>query len=271
MNSPKLLLSAALFAIAVPFASATTVASYRTDWLSDTTTGIASANTMLTTYAKGGWETTAPGGNHTFVDVKAAFPQVTGERLFYGSSSIGNTATATINLTGLSVFSSISLDSFIVGAGGGIDHTQGDGVEVLVNGTSILNIVLSARDRGAGEGNSGAYINTAPASAVLKGVATSDTDGSEFISTRTDGWGHDALFDLGADPAFDNIAVSGSGNVTIQVISRLSNGAGGTEGGNDEQIVIGNFAASFAIPEPSSMALASASALALLGRRRRRA
>ena len=126
---------------------------------------------------------------------------------------------------------------------------NGESVEVKINGVSILNINLSARDRGAGEGNLGTYLNGAPSAVTLQGWATTDTDGKEFISTRTDGWGHDALYDLGADPAFDNIAVSGSGNVTIEVISRLSNGAGGQEAGTDEQIVIGNFAASFnAVP-----------------------
>ena len=273
MNLKSLLLAIAPAAFLVQTAAGVTVATYATNWSSTTTTGIATAGTAFSPsgYVIGGWETTNPGGNHTFVDVKASHSQVTGDRLFFGSSSGSNIVTATISLTGLPAFTSMNLDRFIVGAGGGIDHNQLDGIEVRVNGSSVLNIDLSARDRdGAGAPlDVGTYLAAAPAPVILEGWASTDTNGKEFISTRTDGWGHDALYDFGADPAFDNIAVSGSGNVTIEVISRLSNGSGGTEGGNDEQIVVGNFHVSFdAIPEPSSMVLLAAGALGLLRRRR---
>ncbi len=257
-------------ALATGATNAAVVATFETDWVTDTITGGSVTSKVLGSWTQGGWETTDPGGSHTFVDIKATHSSVTGDRLFMQEIT-GLSSTATITLTGLAAFDEVSIDKLIVGAGGGIDHTHNDGIEVKINGTTVINVDLTARDRDGGAPlDVGTYLSSAPASVILEGWADTDTNGSEFISTRMDGWGHDALYDLGADPAFDNIAVSGAGTVTIEIIGKLTDGNGASEQVGDEQIVIGNFGASFSeVPEPTSALLAGLGSLCLLRRRRR--
>ena len=212
------------------------------------------------------FETTDPGGNHTFVDVTQF---LTGQWL-YAEESSGLVFTATTTIPDVPTFDNVSIDRLALGAGGGIDADQFDGVSVSINGTQIFDANLHGRDS-ADARWAGSYGGQAP-DTILTTLATSDTDGGEFFSVRTNGWGHDTLYEVGLDPNFKDIELAGAGDVTIVVEGRLSNGSGGMEGPPDEQVGVGNLAISFAvIPEPSSLfiLLSGCGAMMLLRRRHR--
>ena len=221
-----------------------------------------------------GWESKAletadPGGMHTFIDVGATHG-LTGQWLFATESS-GMSFTATKTLSGVPAFDNISIDQFVIGAGGGIDANHFDGVSLSINGDKVMDLNIHGRnsddDRWAGS-----YGASAPGAAVTT-IATNDSDGGEFFSERTNGWGHDTLYDVGLDPNFQDIAVSGAGDVTIMIEGRLTNGEGAMEGAGDEQIGVANMTISFAnqVPEPSSLLLLASGVgvvMSLLRRRR---
>lgn len=212
-------------------------------------------------------ETEDPMGSHTFINV--ADWGVTGQWL-YAEEISGLSFTATATFTDVPAFDNVSIERLALGAGGGIDGDQGDGVSVSINGTKVFDANLHGRDS-ADARWADSYGGTTPG-AILAPMqpATSDTDGGEFFSVRTDGWGHDTLYDVGLDPNYKDIAISGAGDVTILVEGRLSNGAGGMEGSPDEQVGVGNFSLSFSqVPEPSTFILLSGFGAMMLLRRRR--
>lgn len=198
------------------------------------------------------FETADPGGNHTFVDVAATYG-LTGQWLFAEEQS-GLSFTATATFSGVPAFDNVSIDQLVLGAGGGIDGDQADGVSVSINGTQIFDANLHGRNSGDARWND-SYGGTAPET-IVSTVATDDNNGSEFFSERTDGWGHDTLYDVGLDPNFKDIPFSGAGDVTIVVAGRLTNGSGGMEGHPDEELGVANLSISFSqIPEPSTLIL----------------
>jgi len=253
----KLFVTLAIIPAAASTAFGTVVHTLVEDWTA--------TSAVLSGFTTKAYETTAPPApSHTFVDV-AATHGATGQWI-YAASDAGSVFTATFSLTGVAAFDTVSIDRLLLGGGGGIDPEHGDGLTITVNGTNLASVLLGGR---AGR-PAASYGESAPIAAILQGLATDNTNGSEFIDKRTDGWGHDSLFDLGQDPAFDDVAISGSGDVTIVITGNLTNGVGGSEGGVDEQMVIGNLGLSFnAIPEPSSAILALLAAVIPLVSRRR--
>ena len=141
-------------------------------------------------------------------------------------------------------------------------------MSLIINGTEIFAGNLHGRNSADARWDD-SYGGTTPGS-VLSPIATNDTDGGEFFSVRSNGWGHDTLYDVGLDPNFDDIPISGAGDVTILIEGRLTDGAGGVENAPDEQVGVANFDLSFSqIPEPSTlMLLGSFGAMVLLRRRR---
>jgi hypothetical protein len=211
--------------------------------------------------------TTSFGGNtHAFVDVTTF--GVSGNWLQVDSNAGNNQVNvATFSLSGLASHTTISLGMFLA-SGGGIDGGTGspvgnDSFAVIVDGVTVFNNFFAARP---GAGSSYA----APPGVTLLGQATTDTDGSDFLSARTGAWGHDALYDLSLDPALQNIAHTSS-TATIQIVSRLATNSGvDVETGSDEQLAIANFTVSTnAIPEPAGAVLSGLAAVMLMGRRRR--
>jgi hypothetical protein len=184
-------------------------------------------------------------------------------------SNIGNNQVnvATFSLSGLASHTTISLGMFLA-TGGGIDGGTGspvgnDSFAVIVDGVTVFDNFFVGR---IGAGTTYA----APGGVQLLAPATTDTDGSDFLSARTGAWGHDALYDLSLDPALQNIAHTNS-TATIQIVSRLATNNGvDVEGGNDEQLAIANFTvATNAIPEPAGVMLSGLAAVMLMGHRRR--
>ena len=232
------------------------VDTYGTDWASQS----GSATGTQTFGGLGIWEIvpiaitdyTDPAEDYVFADVTAEFG-VTGQ--WIGSQGDGaESQTATINLTGVNAFDSVSIDRLIVAAAGGLDAELAPGPDpltILINGQPIVDeLYFASRDRIMG----GAFFESsygfdAPAAAVLIPAVDEDGDGApgsgpvgsgrEFLDNRVGAWGHDSLYDLGMDPAFDEIPVSGAGDVTIEIIG------GTTEGVGDELLAVANFEISF--------------------------
>ena len=141
-------------------------------------------------------------------------------------------------------------------------------MSVSINGTQIFDANLNGRNDGDDAWNN-SYGGTTP-DAILSPAATTDTDGGEFFSVPTDGWGHDTLYDVGLDPNYKDIAISGAGDVTILIEGRLTDGSGGMETPPDEQVRVANFSIDFSVvPEPSSIVLFGGFGVILLLRRRR--
>jgi hypothetical protein len=244
------------------FAAGTVVKTLTEDWSNPAGTGW-----TLTGWRTKPLETTAPAASsHTFVNVGAAHG-VTGQWLFT-EENVGLSFTATTTLTGVPAFDNISIDKLILGAGGGIDGDQLDGVALSINGTEVFNANLHGRNSADARWNN-SYGGTSPA-AIVTPPATSDTNGPEFFSERTDGWGHDTLYDVGLDPNYKDVPIIGAGNVTIALSGRLTNGTGGMEGHPDEEIGIGNFSLSFSVvPEPTALVLLLGGGFGLAMLRRR--
>lgn len=242
-------------------AAGTVVHNLTEDWSDPAATG----------WTLDGWttkpfETTDPGGNHTFVNVTKF---LTGQWLFAQEIS-GLSFSATKTLSGVPAFDNVSIDRLSLGAGGGIDGDQLDGVSVSINGTEIFNANLHGRDS-ADARWADSYGGMNPGTILFTAVATDDFTGSEFFSERTDGWGHDTLYEVGLDPNYKDIPISGAGDVTIVVAGRLTNGTGGMEGNPDEQVGVANFALSFSqVPEPASCVLLMGMGLGLMALLRRR-
>ena len=244
------------------FAAGDVVQTLTEDW-SDP----AAAGWTIDGWATKALETEDPGGSHAFINVASEYG-LTGQWLFAEEQS-GMSFSATKTLTGVPDFDNVSIDKLILGAGGGIDANHADGVSVSINGTMIFDANLHGRNSMDDRWND-SYGATNP-DAILSPVATSDTDGGEFFSERTNGWGHDTLYDVGLDPNFKDIPISGAGDVTILVEGRLTNGSGGMEANPDEQVGVSNLSISFAqIPEPSSFLLLAAGGFGLMMMRRKR-
>ena len=218
------------------------VDTYFTDWVSE------SGSITDTTQIFGGPSTWATqplatsdytsGADYNFVDVTTF--GVTGQWLVTPG---GGTQTATIILNNVAPFNTVSIDQLFLAGGGGIDPD--DTVTVNINGTTIFNNFLPGRDRPSFF--AGSYGDGAPASAILVapfdegGDNTAGTagPGGEFLDNRVGAWGHDSLYDLGMDPEFSDISLSGGGAVTIEIIGTTD------QGNSDERIAIGNFGITF--------------------------
>lgn len=193
---------------------------------------------------------------------------MTGQWLFAQEIS-GLSYTATATFTGVPAFDNVSIERLALGADGGIDGDQADGVSVSINGTEIFNENLHGRDS-ADARWADSYGGTTP-EVILSPVATDDNNGGEFFSERTNGWGHDTLYEAGLDPNYKDIPLTGAGDVTIVVAGRLTNGAGGMEGNPDEQVGVANLSLNFSlIPEPSSLVLLLGAGFGLMTLLRRR-
>lgn len=201
---------------------------------------------------------TSPQGSetHTFVDVTTL--GVSGQWIFTPTEG---THTATLSLTGLPSHTALDIN-FFLGAGGGLDANidpQDDRFEVKVDGVSVFNNHFGGRKDGARDG----WGATAAEDVVVLPMATNDTDGSDFLH-RADGWGHDALYDMGMEDSLSNVPHTAD-SVTIELIAYRTGG----EVDNDEMFSIANLSVN-AVPEPASVGLLVMGGIALVGMLRRR-
>ena len=120
-------------------AAGTIVQTITEDWSDPAASGWA-----LSGWTAKAFETADPGGDHTFIDVVVNHG-LTGQWLFATESS-GLSYTATTTITGVPEFDNVSIDQLVLGAGGGIDGEQFDGVSVSINGTQIYDGNLHGRD-----------------------------------------------------------------------------------------------------------------------------
>lgn len=285
----KALTLSSLF-LAAPFAGAMSVATFTTNW---TTGGTSSTNITSNVLNTGGYIQQAPlttqaqldaanatASTHNFVDVTqfgvTNFVRRTNETPLAGGGTAADQS-LTINLTGVPTFDSISLDRLFFAIGGGADGADdNDGMTLSINGTQVFSSAFAIRDNG-GNRFTGTYDDGTGAAlpARLVGPVTnnSNTDGSEFLPGRNGGWGHDALYDLGADTSLDNVSIAGGGDVTITLTGRLGSDAAGqgVEGPGDEELAFGDFGITFndsTVPEPSGALLAGLALLGLVRRKR---
>lgn len=169
---------------------------------------------------------------------------------------------ATLNLEGLTPGGNLDI-GFFLNAGGGLDGEfggQNDSVEVRKDGVTLFSGLFGGRspDRpGYGDTLEG------QAAAIIRKLGESGAPSSNLNDYRTDGWGHDALYDMSLEPSLQGVPITAS-TATIELIVNRS------EAPTDEYFGFANLTVDAnPIPEAGSVTLAGCAGLTLLGLRRR--
>lgn len=193
-------------------------------------------------------------------DIDVTALGLSGQWLFTPTAGVHR---AVLNLSGLDPHDFIDI-GFFLNAGGGLDGVSGgqdDGVEVIVDGVTLFKGNFGGRspDRpGYGDTPEG------QAAALIRKLGEGGAPSSNLNDYRTDGWGHDALYDMSLEPSLQGIPHTAS-TATIEFITNRS------EADGDEYFGLSNLVVETSvIPEPSSSALAGLALLTLLGAGRRR-